>query len=359
MNPRRGRSGWILALLVAAAAVLLRLPHLGWGLPGIEEEALPLKKAFAMGGWGGGPLQLDPQTAGWPSPSFYVHLLLHHLVYAVGRISGAFGGRADFHALQQDFTPLVLAGRALGVLAAGVIVLVAVRLGRRLAGGSWGLPAGLLAGGVLALSPLLYAESRLIAPDILLTMLAALAIARLVDIVETGRRRDYLWAAVWIGLGASAKYSPLLLVPALYAAHLLRRRREGRAAGPGLGDRRLWWAAVACIAAFAVTSPYLVLDLAVLQRDVADQFTHLGDGHLGHEACGGISFYYLRDLLAPALGWPGLLVGMAGLGWAAWRRRGAWLAGRLAARPRASARGAGRVRARFLPAVPAEPARHA
>jgi hypothetical protein len=201
-----------------------------------------------------------------------------------------------------------------------------VRLGRRLAGGTWGLPAGLLAGGVLALSPLLYAESRLIAPDILLTMLAALAIARLVDIVETGRRRDYLWAAVWIGLGASAKYSPLLLAPALYVAHLLRRRREGRAAGPGLGDRRLWWAAVACIAAFAVTSPYLILDLAVLQRDVADQFIHLGGGHLGHEARGGISFYYLRDVLAPALGWPGLLVGVAGLGWAAWRRRGAWLA---------------------------------
>ncbi len=306
---RRDHADWIVPALVATMAVAIRLPNLGWGLPDIEEEALPLKKAFTMGGWDTGRLSLNPETAGWPSLSFYVHLLLQHLQYLVGR----YDGRADFHHHHQDLASLVVAGRALGVLAAGIVVAVAVRLGRRLAG-SW---AGILAGCALAFNPLLYAESRMVSPDILLTALAALAVARLVALHEHGRPRDYVWAAVWIGLGASAKYSPVLLVPVLYGVHAWRERH------PALTDRRLLWAAAACLGAFVLTSPYLLLDLAVLQRDVLAQVTHMKGGHFGHEDRAAL--FYFGDVLAPAFGWPGLVLATAGLGWAAWRRRGAWL----------------------------------
>ena len=34
----------------------------------VEEEALPVRKAFEMWGWDNGQVTLDPQTAGWPSP---------------------------------------------------------------------------------------------------------------------------------------------------------------------------------------------------------------------------------------------------------------------------------------------------
>lgn len=328
------QTAWLFAIIVTVIAVGLRLPHLGWGLPDLEEEALPLKKAFAMGGWDDGSLQLDPETAGWPSLSFYVHLLLHHLVYWAGLVAGAFADRADFNRLDGDFTPLVVAGRLLGVLAAGCVVLIAVRLGRRLAGGVWATFGGVLAGGLLAVSPLLFSESRLVSPDILLTLFAALAVARLVAVHDNGRGRDYVWAGVWIGLGASAKYSPVLLVPALYAAHLLRLGVEARATGAsvrrgwrrtGLDDRRLWWAAAACVGAFVVTSPFPMIRLDVFQRDFAHQIMHLGHGHFGHEARGVASFYYLREVLGSALGWPGLVIAVAGLCWAAWRRRGAWL----------------------------------
>jgi tetratricopeptide (TPR) repeat protein len=328
------RTAWVAAVIVVVIAVGLRLPHLGWGLPDIEEEALPLKKAFTMGGWDGSALQLDPQTAGWPSLSFYVHLLLHHLVYWVGLVAGSFADRSDFNRLAGDFTPLVLAGRLLGVLAAGIVVLVAVRLGRRLSDSGGALLGGVLAGGLLAVSPLLFAESRLVSPDILLTCFAALAVSRLVAIHDQGRARDYIWAGVWIGLGTAAKYSPVLLAPALYLAHVLRLGVEARSPGQavrqqwrrlGLDDRRLWWAAIACVGAFVVTSPFAILDLAVFKRDFAHQITHLSAGHFGHEARGWASFYYPREVLAPALGWPGFVIALAGLGWAAWRRRGAWL----------------------------------
>ncbi len=41
-------------LVPAVLAVVLRLPHLDWGLPAIEEEALPAKKAIEMWGFAEG-----------------------------------------------------------------------------------------------------------------------------------------------------------------------------------------------------------------------------------------------------------------------------------------------------------------
>jgi len=73
---------------MGALALLIRVPSLRWDFPEVEEEALPLRKAFDMWGWDQGHLVLDPQTAGWPSLSFYVHLLLQHAQYALGRITG-------------------------------------------------------------------------------------------------------------------------------------------------------------------------------------------------------------------------------------------------------------------------------
>ena len=318
--------GACLALLLAVAAIAIRLPHLNWGLPDLEEEALPLKKAFEMWGWDDGRLHLDPGTAGWPSLSFYVHLLLQLLMYLGGRLIGAFANRCDFWLLQNDLTPLVLAARGLGVLAAAGTVYVAARIGARMAGAA----GAFLVGGMLAVSPLLVQQSRMITPDILLTFCTALVMARLVDIHERGALRDYVWAGVWLGVGISIKYSPVLFAPALYVIHLLRRRHEMTVTShptrwPGIGDRRWLAAALACVVVFMLTSPFVLLNLATLKADFAYQFTHLSQGHFGQEGRGRGSFFYLRDVLAPAFGWPGFALAIAGLSWAVWRRRGVWL----------------------------------
>src|SRR4051812_34480303 len=62
----------VIALILAAAALIVRLPHLGWGLPELGEEALPMRKALDMWNWPD-PVSLDSRTAGWPSLSFYAH----------------------------------------------------------------------------------------------------------------------------------------------------------------------------------------------------------------------------------------------------------------------------------------------
>lgn len=187
------------------------------------------------------------------------------------------------------------------------------RVARRLAG----VEAAWLAAGLLVASPFLIEYSQLVTPDILAALFAALAVDRILAVHERGALRDYAWAGVWIGLGISSKYTPLLLIPGLLVAHALRppAARSHARAGTAL-------AAIA--AAFALTSPYVAFHPAVLIRDVARQSLHMTAGHFGQGALPS-GVFYLVDVLGPGLGWGGLGVAVAGLAWAGTRRRGAWL----------------------------------
>jgi len=299
---------------LAALAVLVRVPHLAWGLPDLDEEALPMKKALEMWGWARGALDLDPRTAGWPSLSFYVHLVLQHLHYWIGRVAGAFTDRNDyFVAAWLDRGTLLLVARGLSVAAAAGVVWVTARVARRLAG----VEAAWLAAGLLVVSPLSIEYSQLVTPDILAALFAALAVERILAIHQRGALRDYLWAGAWIGLGISSKYTPLLLIPGVFVAHVLRR--------PGTrAPARPWIAFAAAVVVFALTSPFVAFRPAILIRDVARQSLHMTTGHFGQGTLPSVVFY-LVDVLTPGLGWGGLAVALVGLGWAAARGRGAWL----------------------------------
>ncbi len=319
----KDRQPRLVALGMAVLALLVRIPHLGWGLPDIEEEAFPMKKAFEMWGWDqGGALRLDPQTAGWPSLTFYLHLLVQHIHYGLGRLTGKFEDKFDYYvAYQVDPTQLALISRGLSIVVAAVAVYATVRVAVRLGGTLAGVWAGLL----LAVSPLFLTESQLIAPDIYIAMFTALAVWQIVRAYDTGETRSFVWAGIWAGLGAAAKYTPALFCVSLFAALLLRRRREGKSLSMlGLDDRRLGMAALASVLAFCLTSPYTLADLETFKRDVAYQSTHLSQGHFGtSEQSGWI--YYIGTVLWSALGPVGLLACGLGLAWAAWKRRGVWL----------------------------------
>ncbi len=306
---------WVFALALLAVAV--RLPHLGWGLPRVEEEALPMKKAFAMWGWSHGQIDWNPHTAGWPSLSFYVHLLVQHLDYGWGRLTGAFRDRGDFFVAHWiDPGPLLRVSRGVSVLAAALIVAVGARLALRLAGRG----AALLVGALLALAPMLVEHAQLVTPDILAALFAALATDRIVWIATRDHAADDRWAGLWIGLGASSKYTPILLVPGLLIAHGLR-------SGTGAWRSSRPWQALALAAvAFAATSPFLLLDPSTLSRDVAQQVQHMATGHFGTASQGPSWIGYLTQVLGPGLGWGGFVVAIAGLAWGAARGGPAWRA---------------------------------
>ncbi|MFC9974608.1 glycosyltransferase family 39 protein [Spirillospora sp. NPDC127200] len=133
--------------------------------------------------------------------------------------------------------PQVLAGvAAVGVLHATV---------RR----AFGPAAGLVAAGVLALTPITVAINRDNNPDTLLVLLLVLAAWAAQRAVETGRLRPLLLAAFLVGCGFNTKMlQAFLVVPAFGLVYLvaartgvLRRAGHLLAAGAVLAASSFWW----------------------------------------------------------------------------------------------------------------------
>jgi 4-amino-4-deoxy-L-arabinose transferase-like glycosyltransferase len=155
--------------------------------------------------------------------------------------------------------PAVLAARVFGVNAwtllvpqalAGVATVGVVYATVR----RWFPPAAaLLAGGVVALTPVATLMFRFNNPDALLTLLLALAAYATVRAVERGRTGWLVLAATLVGFGFLTKMlQAFLVVPALALAYLVAapvplRRRLGRlsAAGVAMVVSAGWWVAAA------------------------------------------------------------------------------------------------------------------
>jgi hypothetical protein len=173
-------------------------------------------------------------------------------LYLIGKQSGAFHSTAD---LLTDFVlheaKYLQALQLLAAVFGALTVPVVFELARRISG--W--RAGAIAAGILAILPLHVEYSQRVRVDslcVLLTALSALALHRL---AERGRRRDFIFSGVMIGLATGANYPAAFLgVAYLGAAILARRLSSSSAFVPSFA-----LGVVAAAAAFAVTNPYMIL----------------------------------------------------------------------------------------------------
>lgn len=280
-----------------------------------------MKKAFEMNSWGLGNVHFNPETAGWPSFSFYLHMFVQQFQFYFGQLMGDYSDQGDFFLQKVTWSPLAVWARAVGVIAAAIIVGVGTRLGYRLAG----FPGGILSGLILLSSPLLTRFTHLITPDILVFLFAGLALNSLVNIVDRGSRTDYLLAGLWIGLGISSKYTPVLLLPCVFLAHYVRQKNTTRISlGRTLIGLKPWQAVIVSLGVFFLSSPFVFFDLPSLTGDVNFQISHLTKGHFGHSSHGPGWIFYIKNVLGPGLGWPAFILGITGLIFSAYRRGGKW-----------------------------------
>ena len=309
MTHDAGSPRWAMPLtviLVLIVALTVRVENLDWSLPSLTEEAVPVHVAIDMWGFESGEPSLDPETLGWPALAFYVQRGLQQIHY----LAGDFGDPLDYYvAWRLDPTGPVLLGRATSVFCMLIVVLVAMLIGRRLAG----VAGAAVAGGFCALSPLLVRHAQLVEPDALVAMFSALALVWLLRVARRGSAADYLWCGVWIGLGTASKYTPALLALSLFAVHVDRLRSSGELRVAGIADRRLWIAAAAALGTFLVTNPFFPGNLDLLGRDLGYQAQHMSAGHFGHGDHGPGYVRYLFGVLPGALGIAGFLAGIAGL----------------------------------------------
>jgi 4-amino-4-deoxy-L-arabinose transferase-like glycosyltransferase len=264
LDETRWGGPWLALVAVLVLAAGLRLVGVRNGLPfpllNPDERSI-VPRAWSMVHGGGA----DPEWFDYPSLVMYL--------------------LAPFQAWADE--PSYLTGR-LVIVAVGVAgVAAAWWLGDR----AYGTVAGFVAATATAVETTHVAYSRMAVTDIALTLGVTVALALMV----MGRIE---LAGVAIGLATSAKYPGILLLAPLVAAAWGRWGRL--AAGGGLA-----------VVAFAVTSPYVLLNLGRTADDAWRVQQSARDGWLGfeHDHAAPIAFV---DRLWDGFG-PVLLVAAAGL----------------------------------------------
>ena len=133
--------------------------------------------------------------------------------------------------------------------------------------------------------------------------------------------------ALAAGLATSTKYNlGMLVLPATVAAVFACRPEAARRVAAG-GRAALVWLRLLVlrvylpmVAAFVVASPFVVLDAPHFLRDFRRQSQIMDRGWLGFEHVGNGFWYNVTPNLTGAIGVVLVVLGVAGLGWAFWRR---------------------------------------
>jgi len=311
----------LLPLAVFLFALLVRLPGLGWGLKtDFRNASLHPDEApnFAYS-------RAVVPGLGRFTPGFYSYgtLYLSALRVASDVATGYTGapktkeGWSWTDPAQTDWDWVArcnMAGRILSLLSGAATAAIAYALARRIAGP----PAGLLAGAFVAVAPAFVVHSRFQTPDALSTALIGGALFFAVRALDPRDERARLAPATWCGLlaglSASVKYTGILALLALYVA-LALGRRKGRLREAAVAT------AVALVAFFA-TTPGAILDNERFMEGLRFEMRHTATGQdLFFTGTANGFVYHLTNLfvgIGPVL----VVMALAGLGWAAYRRQG-------------------------------------
>ncbi len=233
------------------------------------------------------------------NPHFFFYPTLHYyllgVVYAFCFLCGSDFSFYEWIAYHYFWAPeqLMWVARFVGVVFAVLAVWGSAVLARRLAGSGAGIVAALF----LAFNVLHVRQSYLTAVDIPLAFWSVVAVWAAARLLYCERLRDYVLAGALLGLAVSCKYTAAALAPVIVMGHALARRL--------LVDRRLVLAGVLALAAFASTSPYVLLDLALFNEHFSGLVKHVeaGSGQSGGVFHAWISLRYGVGLLAWGATW--------------------------------------------------------
>ncbi len=284
-------------IAILLGGIVLRVWHIGWGLPDIYEEATPLSISLKFWDQLG---SFNPHFFNYPALTFYINFLGQALVYPLGHLFGFF---PDFRTFETDPTALAVTARLVSVaFDAGTIIALAL-LARRVAGER----AGLIAAALAAVNPFQIQQAHMIQVDTVLTFFTVVALVFIEKLYREPRVKWYVLAAVAIGLAASSKYTGALLLPALVVVRLLRER-SWRGALQALQDPLLYLAVLVAGGVFLAMNPYILLNYSEFKEGFGFEQQHIAYGHLGVDPNESTLAYYLLDALPSMLGWGALLV---------------------------------------------------
>ncbi len=282
-------------------ATALRVWGIDYGLPHTltrpdEEAVLGIALRFFSH-------KLNPGFFDWPSLFMYVVAAVYVVYFNVGRLAGWFGHEASFLAAgTTNPAPLFLIAR--GVSAAAGIATVATVY--RIALLLFDRTTALMAAAYLAVTALHVRESHFGLTDVAATCLLMLTFLFIVKYSRNGGRRDALLAAMMAGLAASTKYNAgIVILPLLLAI----------AANTGPGSvayrvRLMLLCACVSVAAFALGTPYVLVDPRQFVSALVEISAHLRRGHIDPWGYGWR--VHLESSLRYGMGIPMLAAGICG-----------------------------------------------
>jgi hypothetical protein len=255
-----------------------------------------------MWGWQhNGPVTFNPEFFNYPSLTFYIHFLVQGIVFLILRLAGEIRTVADWYVLYlTNPTSQYLGARAIGVGFGVATVVLTYKIARRI--GSWWM--ALFAALLLATNPFHIVRSQMIEVDVPLTFFIALGLYGIMQVIEQGRRRDYVLTGIAIGLATSTKYTGFFLAVPFIAAHALMFSTRS------INWRNVGLAVVLGIVAFAATSPYVLTDVHRSWADISVEREHMELGHFG--VTGSAWAFYGHVFIKSLLGVPALLLAALG-----------------------------------------------
>jgi Dolichyl-phosphate-mannose-protein mannosyltransferase len=276
-------------LIVVLGALTLRVWGINFGLPAVYRPDEDVLVGRAIGVLHGA---IDPHFADWPHLYMYVS--------------------AAWLAILKPLSPLLgpaspyLAIRLLDAAIGTATVAVVYRYGRR----GYGETTGLVAAIAMAVAFLAVRDSHFATTDTPLAFACMLGIDGAYRLAEADTTTRRAVAGVLLGIAAGVKYNGALVVVSLAAGQALHFRVPRRAV---VG---LVWMGLIAVGAFAISSPFLVIDFRSFASGIDHIFHHLASAQqpeIGYIHIPRLALWYGLD---PPL----FLLSLAGVAYAVIRR---------------------------------------
>ena len=253
----------LIPLVIFVGALALRLWNIGWALPNATrlfsfhpDESMVVSASLTVN-----PLLLllDPHFYAYGALPLLLNGAVIHLGEMVGLVGASVGGVPSSGAL--------LAARLVTAVLGAATCFFLYGAGRLL----YHRTAGTIAAILYALAPLAVQHGHFATVDVPATFFVAgtLYFAARVATGADDCSRGLLWAGVWAGLAAAAKYNAGLVLFAALAAWWLT----------GRGGKRLALVVGGTVLAFLVGCPTILLNPGGVLQSIRDESLHVRTGH--------------------------------------------------------------------------------
>lgn len=233
---------------------------------------------------------LNPHFFRYPTLYFYLLGLLYKLlaVFTVMPLDTIIGNQASF---------FFLSGRIFSAVMGVLSVLAVFFLGRQLGKVNIGLVAAIL----FALNYSNVRDSHFMSVDATLCFFVTVSLSLLVKALKDEKTSTLIWAAVFAGLATSIKYNAVFLTVSVLIVHIFLTRRK-KLHWTFLFRKTIWISAAIILAAFFLTSIYVVLDYPQFIKDFSSELNHFHSGWYPAERAFSAPVFYLIFILPYGFG---------------------------------------------------------